>query len=155
MRKPALTRFSISMDGGLAEQLDVMARAKGYPNRSRAVADMVRSQLVEHRAQASGREIVGSISLVYDHHKRNAQALLTEIQHDHHHLITAGVHVHLDAHNCMEVLVVRGRAGAVRRLAHRLLGTKGVQHVRLEVIGASAPEGQGRKRRKGSHHAHG
>ena len=155
MKGKSLCRFSISMDGGLVRQLDAMTRAKGYANRSHAVADMVRAHLVEHNAQMREREIAGSISLVYDHHKRNIQALLTDIQHDHQDLIAAGLHVHLDHHNCMEVLAVRGRAGAVRELADRLLVAKGMKHARLTIAIAGADLAGGASRRKGGGHAHG
>jgi CopG family nickel-responsive transcriptional regulator len=133
MGRPALSRFSISMATGLARQLDAMAKAKGYANRSQAVADMVRAHLVEHRAQAGSQEIAGAITLVYDHHKRNLQTLLTGIQHDQGGLIVSALHVHLGHRACMEVLAVRGRADAVRRLADRLVAAKGVTHGRLTV----------------------
>jgi CopG family nickel-responsive transcriptional regulator len=128
-----LRRFSISMTEGLVRQLDAMAKAKGYPNRSRAVADIVRAQLVEHRAERGNHEIAGTITLVYDHHKRGVQALLTEIQHRHPHLIISTLHVHLDHDNCLEVLAVRGRARDVKGIADRLATTRGVKHGRLTV----------------------
>ena len=133
MRKPRLSRFSVSMSRVLADQLDAMAKAKGYANRSQAVADMVRAQLVEHRAQAGAHEIAGTITLVYDHHRRNLQALLTRLQHDHGDLIVATLHVHLSHHDCMEVLAVRGPADAVKRLADRLTAAQGVTHGKLTV----------------------
>jgi CopG family nickel-responsive transcriptional regulator len=88
---------------------------------------------VEHRAQAGAHEIAGTITLVYDHHRRNIQALLTGLQHDHGDLIVATLHVHLGHHECMEVLAVRGRADAVKRLADRLTAAKGVTHGKLTV----------------------
>jgi len=133
MKTPPLSRFSVSMSRALAGQLDAMAKAKGYANRSQAVADMVRAHLVEHRAQAGTQEIAGTITLVYDHHRRNIQALLTRLQHDHGDLIVATLHVHLSPHDCMEVLAVRGRADAVKRLADRLTAAKGVTHGKLTV----------------------
>jgi CopG family nickel-responsive transcriptional regulator len=133
MKTPPLSRFSVSMSRALAGQLDAMAKAKGYANRSQAVADMVRAHLVEHRAQAGTQEIAGTITLVYDHHRRNIQALLTSLQHDHGDLIVATLHVHLSQHDCMEVLAVRGRADAVKRLADRLTAAKGVTHGKLSV----------------------
>jgi CopG family nickel-responsive transcriptional regulator len=138
MKKPPLSRFSVSMSRVLAGQLDAMAKAKGYANRSQAVSDMVRAHLVEHRAQAGAHEIAGTITLVYDHHRRNIQALLTGLQHDHGDLIVATLHVHLGHHECMEVLAVRGAADAVKRLADRLTAAKGVTHGKLIVatIGA-------------------
>ncbi len=128
-----VTRFSISLPVELADQLDRMTREKGYDNRSLAVADMVRAQLVEHRQRRDNQEIAGTITLVYDHHKPHVQASLTDIQHDHHNLIVATLHVHLDHDNCMEVLAVRGRASAVRQIADELIAAKGVKHGKLTV----------------------
>jgi CopG family nickel-responsive transcriptional regulator len=121
------------MAGDLVRRLDALVRAKGYANRSQAVADMVRAQLVAHSAETGDREIAGTITLVYDHHRRHVQGLLTDVQHDHPNLIVATLHVHLDHRNCMEVLAVRGRARAVRKLADRLTTAKGVKHGRLTV----------------------
>lgn len=123
-----LERFSISMRGDLLRQLDTLVKVKGYSNRSQAISDMVKGSIVEHQGQQADREIAGSITLVYDHHKRNIQALLTRIQHDHGAQIIATLHAHLDHHNCMEVLAVRGNAKDVGRLAYRLLAAKGVKH---------------------------
>ena len=133
----SLSRFSVSMSTDLARQLDAMARERGYANRSRAIADMVRAQLVEHHAQLAAREIAGTVTLVYDHHRRNLQTLLTGIQHDHGGLIVSTLHVHLSHHACMEVLVVRGPSRAVRRLADRLVAARGVTHGRLTVTTAA------------------
>ena len=128
-----LRRFSVSMDQDLVRQLDAMTRARGYANRSQAMADMVRSQLVDHYAESDLRDIAGTITLVYDHHKRDLQARLTDIQHDHEGLIISVLHVHLDHQTCLEVLVVRGRADVVKKLADGLMAIKGVQHGKLTV----------------------
>jgi CopG family nickel-responsive transcriptional regulator len=128
-----LCRFSISMAADLVGQLDAMVKTKGYANRSQAVADMVRAQLVDHHAERETQEIAGTVTLVYDHHKRDIQALLTDIQHDHQELIIATLHVHLDHHNCMEVLAVRGPADGIKRLADQLTVAKGVKHGKLTV----------------------
>ena len=133
MTKARSIRFGLSMPRDLAAQLDVMVKTKGYANRSQAVADLVRDRLVEHQAEIGSHEIAGTITVVYDHHKPNVQALLTDIQHDHDDLIVATLHVHLDPHHCMEVLAVRGRADAARMLANRLITTKGVRHGKLTV----------------------
>jgi CopG family nickel-responsive transcriptional regulator len=93
----------------------------------------VRAHLVEHHGEMGNREIAGTITLVYDHHKPKIQALLTDIQHDHGDLIIAAMHVHLDHHNCMEVLAVRGPADAVKEIADSLIAVKGVKHGRLTV----------------------
>ena len=133
MKKEIASRFSLSMSSGLVRQLDQMVRTKGYVNRSQAVADMVSAHLVEHQGEEGDREIAGTITLVYDHHKRNVQALLTDIQHDHQEVIIATLHVHLDHHNCMEVLSVRGKAGLVRLVADQLIAARGVKHGKLTV----------------------
>ena len=128
-----VTRFSVSLDKQLLRELDRMCREKGYDNRSLAIADMVRAQLVDHRQQSADQEIAGTITLVYDHHKPHLMELLTNIQHDHGGLIIATLHVHLDHHNCLEVLVVRGRAGEIKTVADRLVAAKGVKHGRLTI----------------------
>jgi CopG family nickel-responsive transcriptional regulator len=128
-----VTRFSISLPAELAEQLDRMAQQKSYANRSQAVADMIRAQLVEHQQQFGDKEIAGTITLLYDHHKQHVQAALTDIQHDHHEVILAVLHVHLDHHNCMEVLAVRGKAAVVKRIADELIAAKGMKHGKLTV----------------------
>jgi len=133
-----VVRFSISLPGDLATQLDRMAAEKGYDNRSLAVADMVRAHLVEHHQHFSDKEIAGTITLLYDHHKQHLQAALTDIQHDHHQVIIATLHVHLDHHNCMEVLAVRGQARRIREVADRLIAAKGVKHGKLTVTTTGA-----------------
>lgn len=133
MKKEQVTRFSVSLPPTLLEQLDEMAGEKGYNNRSLAVADMIRAHLVEHRQKFGAEEIVGTITLVYDHHKQHVQATLTDIQHDHQEVIISTVHVHLDRHNCLEVLVVRGKAGVIKKIADELIAAKGVKHGKLTV----------------------
>lgn len=110
-----------------------MTTEKGYSNRSLAIADMIRDHLVEHRQKFGNEEIAGTITLVYDHHKQHVQATLTDIQHDHHDVIISTLHVHLDHHNCLEVLVVRGKASQIRSIADELVAAKGVKHGKLTV----------------------
>jgi CopG family nickel-responsive transcriptional regulator len=133
LKSEGAVRFSISLPGALARQLDQMAREKGYDNRSLAVADMVRAHLVEHRQDFADQEIAGTITLLYDHHKQHVQATLTDIQHDHHESIISTLHVHLDHDNCLEVLVVRGKAALIKRIADELIAAKGVKHGKLTV----------------------
>ena len=128
-----VVRFTVSVPQTLARQLDRMTREKGYDNRSLAVADMIRDQLVEHRQNYGDREIAGTITLVYDHHKQHVQATLTDIQHDHHDVIISTLHVHLDHDNCLEVLAVRGKAGTIKKIADELIAAKGVKHGKLTV----------------------
>jgi len=133
MKVERVARFSVSRPRPLLNQLDQMSRERGYDNRSLAIADMIRNGLVEHRQKFSSEEIAGTITLVYDHHKHNLQSILTDIQHDHEDVIISTVHVHLDHHNCLEVILVRGKAGAIRKIADELIAAKGVKHGKLTV----------------------
>ena len=133
MKADTVARFSVSLPASLLRQLDAMAREKSYDNRSLAIADMIRDHLVEHRQQRADEDIAGTITLVYDHHKQHVQATLTDIQHDHHEVIVSTLHVHLDHHNCLEVLVVRGKAGTIKKIADELIAAKGVKHGKLTV----------------------
>jgi CopG family nickel-responsive transcriptional regulator len=133
MMDQGVARFSVSLNKGLLRQLDKMVREKGYDNRSLAIADMVRDQLVGHRLEPGDAEAAGTVTLVYDHHTTHVQETLTEIQHACGQMIISTVHVHLDHHNCLEVLVVRGRAAAIKSLADRLIGARGVKHGKLSI----------------------
>ncbi len=133
MKTESVVRFSVSLPPKLLKELDKMSGEKGYDNRSPAIADMIRNQLVEHRQKFGEKEIAGTITLVYDHHTQHVQEALTAIQHDHHEVIISTMHVHLDHHNCLEVLVVRGRAALVKRIADELIAAKGVKHGKLTV----------------------
>ena len=126
-------RLSLSIPQGLAAALDQLVAEKRAASRSALVADLVRAEVVEHRARRWKQEIAGTISLVYDHHARNLQAKLTDIQHDSERLIVSVMHVHLSHHDCLEVLVVRGLADKVRELADRLAAVRGVKHGKLTI----------------------
>ncbi len=128
-----VARISVSLPQKLLSQYDEMVKEKGYDDRSPAVADMMRAQLVEHREKTGNGEIARTITLVYDHHTQHVQEALTEIQHDHHDVIVSTMHVHLDHHNCLEVLVVRGKATQIKKIADELIAAKGVKHGKLTV----------------------
>jgi CopG family nickel-responsive transcriptional regulator len=133
MKQELASRFSISLPAKLLKELDVMTGEKGYNKRSQAIADMIREKIIEHRQRLGNADIAGTITLVYDHHKPHVQATLTDIQHDHHEIIISTIHVHLDHHNCLEVLVVRGKAGVIKKIADELISAKGVKHGKLTV----------------------
>ena len=134
-------RFGISMDDRLLQRFDELIERKGYVNRSEAVRDLIRNALVEDQWTRAEEEIVGTVTLVYDHHTRDLADKLTEQQHSHHGSIISALHVHLDAHHCLEVVVVRGRTAEVRRLADELIGTKGVKHGKLMMTTTGKPLG--------------
>jgi len=127
-----VVRFGISIDERLLEKFDQLIDDKGYSNRSEAVRDLIRSSLVDEQWASDDKgEMVGTVSLVYNHHTRELSDKLTEHQHSHHRNIISALHVHLDAHHCLEVVVIKGKAKEIRRLADELIGTKGVKHGRL------------------------
>lgn len=128
-----LVRFGISMNEKLLELFDKKIVARGYANRSEAVRDLIRNRLVELEWEDDLQEVAGTLTLVYDHHVRGLGNLLTEMQHNWHDMIITSTHVHLDHHNCLEVLVIKGPAGRVREIADRLLGVKGVKHGKLAI----------------------
>jgi CopG family transcriptional regulator, nickel-responsive regulator len=128
---PDLARFGISIDERLLQRFDTLIADKGYVNRSEAIRDLIRNALVEDQWARGDEETVGTVTLVYDHHTRDLADKLTDQQHSHHHSIISALHVHLDAHHCLEVVVVRGPAREVKRLADELIGTKGVKHGKL------------------------
>lgn len=121
-----MERFSISMEDDLLGKFDRYLEQRGYSNRSEAVRDLVRKALIDEEWRA-GEEVVGVITLVYDHHHRQLQDKLTDIQHDHHEMIISATHVHMDHHNCLEVIIVKGEASAICQMADRLKAEKGVK----------------------------
>jgi len=124
------TRFGISIDERLLAKFDDLLEKKGYSNRSEAIRDLFRNALVEEKWARANEETVGTVSLDYDHHTRDLSDKLTEHQHSHPKEIVSALHVHLDAHHCLEV-VIRGKAKKIKRLAEELIGTKGVKHGKL------------------------
>ena len=126
-----LARFGISIDERLLERFDELITNKGYNNRSEAIRDLIRNALVEEEWGQEDTETVGTVTIVYDHHTRDLGDKLTEHQHSHHDSIISAMHVHLDAHHCLEVVVVKGSSRQVRKLADELIGTKGVKHGKL------------------------
>jgi CopG family nickel-responsive transcriptional regulator len=126
-----MVRFGVSISADLLASLDELLDKIGYRTRSEAIRDMVRSRLVEQEWTDTGREVVGTITLVYSHEVRELTETLTALQHQYTAEIVSATHIHLDEHNCLEVLIVRGRSRRVRRIADRLISTRGVKHGRL------------------------
>ncbi len=126
-----LTRFGVSIDSQLIKKFDALVGRKGYTTRSEAIRDMIRDSLVEQEWETEDRETVGTITIVYNHHTRELEHALTDMQHKSFHQIVSTLHVHLDAHNCLEVLVVKGMSREIRKIADRLIGTRGVKHGKL------------------------
>ena len=131
-----LVRFGISIPGTLLGSFDRLIGAAGYANRSEAIRDLIRNRLVEAAWEAGEGEMIGTLTLVYDHHVRELGEALTEAQHAHHAAILSTLHIHLDAHLCLEVLVLRGPVETIQRNAEALAGMRGVKHGKLTVTSA-------------------
>jgi CopG family nickel-responsive transcriptional regulator len=128
-----LQRIGVAIDGDLLGKFDDLISRRGYTNRSEAFRDLIRADLVNDVAQQPSSRIVGTITLLYDHHVRLLSEKLTSLQHEHHGNILSSLHVHLDHDNCLEVIVLRGRAAEIRTIADRLIAAKGVKHGKLTV----------------------
>lgn len=124
---PGLARFGISLEEKLLAKFDRHIRKKNYQNRSEALRDLIREELVKTE-WLKGKEVAGAVTLVYDHHKRELINKLTDIQHDFHGLIISSQHTHLDHNNCLEIVVVKGEPQKIEKLAYKLKSTKGVKY---------------------------
>ena len=133
-----LSRVGVAIDSDLLSKFDELIEKRGYTNRSEAFRDLIRDELIEKTSESPDASVVGTVTLVYDHHVRMLNEKLTDLQHDHHRSILSTLHVHLDHDNCLEVIVVRGKSGAVRKIADALISTKGVKHGRLTITTSGA-----------------
>lgn len=133
-----LTRIGVAIDSELLRKFDALIASRGYANRSEAFRDLIRDELVERAWEQPDSKVVGTVTLVYDHHVRMLNEKLTDMQHSHFHHILSTLHVHLDHDNCLEVLVVKGRASEVKKIADALISTKGVKHGRLTITSTGA-----------------
>ena len=126
-------RFGVSLDSDLLEKFDALCSERGYQNRSEAIRDLIRNTLVRQEWENNDSDVAATLTLVYDHHKSDLAQKIMKAQHDHHYLIITTLHVHLDHHNCLEVLVLKGPGADVQSLAERLIATKGVMFGKLSL----------------------
>ncbi len=125
------TRFGVSLPGDLLEEFDRKIKDKMYANRSEAIRDLIRDFLVREKWEGSSHDVYGSLTLIYDHEIRGISDKLTGIQHHDHTHIVSTMHIHLDQQNCMEMMAIKGKASDVKKIADRLISTKGVKHGKL------------------------
>jgi len=126
-----LVRFGVSMDERLLKTLDKVVEQRGYPTRSEAIRDLVRTEQVRDAWQKGEGAVVGTLTLIYDHHVRELNEHLVNLQHEHQKIVHSTMHVHLSHRMCLEVIVLRGRPRQIQRLADRLIAARGVKHGRL------------------------
>jgi CopG family nickel-responsive transcriptional regulator len=125
-----LVRTGVSIEADLLEKFDKLIAKRGYGNRSEALRDLIREALVSEEVN-SNKPVVATLSMIYDHYRPDLSNKLTEAQHHHHDNVLAATHVHLDHTNCFEVVIMRGPAGEVQRLADHMLSLKGVKNGKL------------------------
>ncbi|MDD5634153.1 MAG: nickel-responsive transcriptional regulator NikR [Candidatus Omnitrophica bacterium] len=127
-----LIRFGVSLEKGLLSKFDQRIKNGNYTNRSEAIRDLIREDLIKGEWQ-EGKDVAGSITLVYDHHKRQLLNYLMDVQHDFHHNILSTQHIHLDHNNCLEVIVVKGDSQKIETLYGKLRSVKGVKHASFGI----------------------
>ena len=138
-RKPTVARFSVSLPAGLLDELDEMVKRRGFQSRSQAVAGLARDGLVELQAELGTKTMAGTINLVYDYRKRNLQPRLMAIQHKYFVMVVTSLHVHLEHHHYLEVLLVQGPPPKLRQLADELATCKGVKYCKLQLAAEALP----------------
>jgi len=126
-----LSRIGVALDSDLLVRFDDFISRLGYTNRSEAFRDLIRDRLVAEQTSNPNATVVGTVTLIYDHHSHGVTEKLTELQHANHEMVVSTRHAHLDHDSCLEVLIVHGRSGQIEEFAGRLIGLKGVQHGRL------------------------
>lgn len=126
-----LIRFGVSLSSDLLEQFDKLIDRKGYKNRSEAIRDLIREELVSEEWKEGGKETVGVFSLVYDHHRSDLSQVINNIQHNNLNIIRSSTHVHIDHKNCLEVIILKGKSNEIKKLTDLLTSTKGIKHGKL------------------------
>ena len=126
-----LSRFGVSLEEDLLAAFDLSIGGLGYQNRSEAIRDLIRDHLIQKKVGQGDADVIGVVTLVYDHRVHHLSDVLADMQHKASVAVNASLHIHLDEHNCLEVIVIHGRADKVHEVASKLIATKGVQNGKL------------------------
>lgn len=132
-----ITRFGVSIEPDLLEKFDTKIKQQGYTNRSEALRDMIRKDLIKEKTQNPHKISIGTLTMIYDHHTGNLTKKLLDLQHNHHSEILTTTHIHVDHHTCLEVLVLKGKTGNIQKLADSILSQKGIKHGELVMTQSS------------------
>ena len=128
-----IMRFGVSIEPDLLKKFDKVIRKKGYTNRSEAIRDVIRKNLIIEKNKDPNLESIGTLTMIYDHHAGNLTNRLLDMQHDHTNEILSMTHIHIDHHNCLEVLVLKGKTGNIQKLADKIKSLKGIKHGELVI----------------------
>jgi CopG family nickel-responsive transcriptional regulator len=133
-----IERIGVSLEKELLGAFDVLIGKRGYPSRSEALRDLIRQQISEERLSNPKATAVAAVFLVYNHHSTKLMGLLTDLQHSHLLQTISSMHIHLDAHDCLEVIVLRGQVGEINKTAENLISLKGVKLSRINLLAAES-----------------
>jgi CopG family nickel-responsive transcriptional regulator len=130
-----IERIGVSVEQPLLKQFDRLIDKKGYENRSEAIRDLIRMSLSEQALENPKSDAVAGLFLVYDHHTTGLSSKLNEMQHSHYYQVIASTHVHLDHHNCLEIIILKGKAGEIQKLADAMSAIRGVKISKVNRVG--------------------
>lgn len=128
-----ITRFGVSIEPDLLKKFDKTIKKKGYTNRSEAIRDIIRENLIAEKTEDPNSEVIGTLTMIYDHHAGNLTNRLLDLQHHHHKEILTTTHIHVDHDNCLEVLVLKGKTRNIQKLADNIKSLKGIKHGELVI----------------------
>ena len=132
-----IIRFGVSIEPNLIEKFDKIIKKEGYTNRSEAIRDLIRKNIIKEKNMDPKSLAIGTLTMIYDHHEGPLTNRLLALQHDHHNEILTTTHIHIDHHNCLEVLVLKGKAGCIQKLADKIRALKGIKHGELVLTKSS------------------
>ena len=132
-----ITRFGVSIAPDLLDKFDKIIKKKGYSNRSEAIRDIIRKSIVKEDTISPDLDAIGTLTMIYDHHEGALTNKLLDLQHQHHNEILSTTHIHIDHHNCLEVLVLKGKTGEIKKLADNIRALKGIKHGELVLTKSS------------------
>ena len=128
-----ITRFGVSIEPDLLKKFDKAIKKKGYENRSEAIRDIIRKNLIAEKTEDPNSEAIGTLTMIYDHHAGNLTNRLLDLQHHHYKEILTTTHIHVDHDNCLEVLVLKGKTRNIQKLADNIKSLKGIKHGELVI----------------------
>jgi CopG family nickel-responsive transcriptional regulator len=132
-----ITRFGVSIEPELLKKFDKMIKKEGYENRSEAIRDLIRGNLIEEKSKNPDEKVIGTLTMIYDHHTGNLANKLMDLQHNHTKEILSTTHIHIDHNNCLEVLIIKGNSGRVQKLADSIKALKGIKNGELVITKSS------------------
>lgn len=135
-----IVRFSVSLEDELLVAFDEFCQKRGYANRSEALRHCIRRELAADKLELPQQPAAGVLTLIYDHHENDLPRQLTAMQHNAHHAILSTLHIHLDHHNCMEIMSLRGPAAQIQQIANQLRSTKGVRQSSFSLLSLGESE---------------